>query len=346
MADRISTATEIIHVERLLSFGVLTDVQYADREDHISWYSADKMRYYRSSLDHVRKAMNEWTNGKERVSFVMQLGDLVDASNRTLGLDSELAFRRCLDTLSQSQLPIYHVIGNHEVDTFQRSKLAEYNFLKGAKEQEYHYYSFRPADNVVVIVLDCFEVSLLGQHPQHPNYQKAQQILSQHHSSVDPSQWELDDHLVDDKKRFVSYNGALSKLQIQWLEEQLAIADFNGHHVILCGHLSLLASSSHWTCVCWNGDEVLDVVHRYKCVVVYLCGHFHDTGYAVDKHGIHHVTLGGIIEVPPDETSFSTVHVYTDRLEIVGFGREKSYVLNFRKHESAGKLKVDQNNPL
>lgn len=63
--------------EPIVRFGVITDVQYADADDHPAWYDATKTRYYRASLNHVKEAFRYWTRGcsdHTSPSFALQLG--------------------------------------------------------------------------------------------------------------------------------------------------------------------------------------------------------------------------------------------------------------------------------
>ena len=78
------------------SFGVLADLQYADQD-------TANGREYRRSLDKLRSAA-EWF-ARERLEFVIQLGDMVDH-----GIDN-------LDRVLagwESLAPKRHVIGNHD----------------------------------------------------------------------------------------------------------------------------------------------------------------------------------------------------------------------------------------
>ena len=86
----------------------------------------------------------------------------------------------------------------------------------------------------------------------------------------------------------------------------------------ITGHVQIIQSGD--TNVLWDGDEVLDVLHRYNCVVAAICGHDHDGNYTIDDHGIHHITMPGIIETSPDDQAYGTVHIYEDKMELVGVG--------------------------
>ncbi|XP_041076984.1 uncharacterized protein LOC121295923 [Polyodon spathula] len=52
------------------------------------------------------------------------------------------------------------------------------------------------------------------------------------------------------------------------------------------------------------------VLHSHQCVVCFMAGHDHDDGYCVDECGIHHLTLEGAIETPPDSKNISNLSVY------------------------------------
>ena len=98
----------------------------------------------------------------------------------------------------------------------------------------------------------------------------------------------------------------------------------------LSGHTPLFVESSTANCVCWNYDEVLDVIHSFpQCTAAYLCGHDHDGGQAIDAHGVLHITVQGVIETPPGGRAFATVHVHCDKIVVDGGGgRVISAVIN------------------
>jgi len=58
-------------------FGVLTDIQYADHETHVSF--DNKHRYYRNSLDLVTDAVNNWreysARCRRKFDFILELGN-------------------------------------------------------------------------------------------------------------------------------------------------------------------------------------------------------------------------------------------------------------------------------
>lgn len=96
-------------------FGVMTDVQYADSEDKPAWYDASKTRFYRSALDHVKRAFDHWNSaGRNKPQFVLQLGDIIDGIN-VHHHDEGQSLRAIRDTLNLFEIyphmPTFHAVG-------------------------------------------------------------------------------------------------------------------------------------------------------------------------------------------------------------------------------------------
>lgn len=47
--------------------------------------------------------------------------------------------------------------------------------------------------------------------------------------------------------------------------------------------------------------KVLEVMHKFDCVSLFLSGHRHRETYFEDANGIHHVSLAAALEAPPGE---------------------------------------------
>ena len=77
--------------EAVLRFGVVADVQYADL-DIGQDFMKTVTRYYRHALDGLRMAVDCWN--EQEVSFVAQLGDLIDGKNKEAGACSALQTQR------------------------------------------------------------------------------------------------------------------------------------------------------------------------------------------------------------------------------------------------------------
>ena len=64
-------------------------------------------------------------------------------------------------------------------------------------------------------------------------------------------------------------------------------------------------------------------------VVAYFNGHHHAGDFA-EKNGIYYVNFKGMVETV-DTNAYSIIKVYSDRIEIDGYGREQDRVLKVKK---------------
>ena len=69
----------------------------------------------------------------------------------------------------------------------------------------------------------------------------------------------------------------------------------------------------------WNAATLTDLLARYPCVAAYVNGHNHAGNYG-QSDGIHYLTLKGMVDT--EQSSYSVIEVYADRLVVKGFGRE------------------------
>jgi hypothetical protein len=70
-------------------------------------------------------------------------------------------------------------------------------------------------------------------------------------------------------------------------------------------------------CLCWHYKEILQILHRYPCVLAYFAGHAHDFAYGRDSNGLLHVTFPGVIEtLPGHSTAHASVSVFRDHAMI------------------------------
>jgi len=76
-------------------------------------------------------------------------------------------------------------------------------------------------------------------------------------------------------------------------------------------------------------------------VVAFLSGHYHSGGIIliffvyclegyVQHNGIHYWCLKGILEAPNGNNCFAIVNVFGDRLEIKGYGTERTMTMYFK----------------
>lgn len=315
----------------LFSFGVISDIQYADR-DNAQNYTKTKWRYYRNTLNLVQEAVESWSSRFRQPSFVLQLGDIIDGYCTRTEEGSDKALEKVLSVFNQLPCPHYPVVGNHELYNFDKSKLLlgplfEPVMRDNLFAKEHHaYYHFEPHDGFKVIVLDCYEISILGCDEESVEYKEAYASLLRHNPNEDLN---APDGLKGLTRRFVKFNGGISETQLKWLIDVLDETSELKQKAIVCGHIPLCPESNDSLNLLWNFAEVLDVLHKYSdCVHVYLSGHTHETGYSVDKHDIHHITIPGIVETPPGSNDFATVDVFNERIEVHGNGSIGNYVIN------------------
>lgn len=320
----------------LFTFGVIADIQYADIDDGYN-YSRTSMRYYRSSLQLLRNALESWSESAVKPEFILQLGDIIDGFNK--GRD---ASQRALDTVlrefSSSPVKVHHVWGNHEFYNFSRSALlrSELNStvhggrgLSGAQAaSDIYAYHFRPFPGFTFVVLDAYDVSLLGREDSTGQYKSAMNVIKQYNNNKDLNCPPVFSESL--QQRFTMFNGGFSKEQLDWLDSVLSSADDKRERVTIISHLPIHPFSTDTVCLAWNFDELLAIIRSHSSVVCFIAGHDHDGGYWCDKDtGVHHLTLEGVIETPPNSNAFGTVSVYEDRMVLKGSGRIPDRVFLF-----------------
>ena len=203
----------------LLTFGILTDIQYADVDDGAS--NKGKKRYYRQSLDKVKNAVISWKNyeknNDQKIAFILQLGDLIDGKSKN---NSYNAMNTVLNELNQCfshedlsksvQPKLLHTWGNHEMYNFKRNELIKTplytrrDLNQTIPDVNANYYTFDITDNLILINLDFYELSVIGYDIDHEYYIEALKLIEFYNKNSN-----LNDgsNLPDDKIHHVAYNG-------------------------------------------------------------------------------------------------------------------------------------------
>ncbi|CAF2381677.1 unnamed protein product [Rotaria sp. Silwood2] len=310
------------HLKPIVSFGLITDIHYANNDDRWN-YSRTFLRRYRNSLNLVDQACSYWLNGIYSIAFIIQLGDLIDGScqtNKTSISDLETILKQF-----RNISPIYHIWGNHELYSFTRKELLNgplcsfdtKNISSG------HYGTFEVCPNLRIIAIDTYELSVLGIDKNNEIYIQSMNLLRKynHNESInDPTG--LDGY----QQRFIQLNGGLTQKQLIWLKEQLIKAKYLHEKVIIVGHIPIHPKAGDELALVWNYEDVLDILWTFdNTVLAYIAGHSHEGAYFYDEKNIHHLTLQAIVECEPDTNAFATVHVYKEYLIIEGVGRIGTY---------------------
>ncbi|XP_072523383.1 manganese-dependent ADP-ribose/CDP-alcohol diphosphatase-like [Salminus brasiliensis] len=330
----------------LFTFGVIADIQYADRDDGFNFHRTRK-RFYRNSLRILNNASRCWEEEEEperRPAFILQLGDVIDGLNRDHDA-SDRALQAVMDEFSGCSAQVHHVWGNHEFYNFSRGALFQSALNsrdrgggggedeeKGRKGEEgsleeVYSYHFSPHPKFRFVVLDAYDLSIIGREKSSKKFKQSMKIIKQHNPNEELNEPPAISLL---ESRFVKYNGGFSQDQLDWLDRVLVSADEEEEKVTIVSHLPVHPYSTDPVCLAWNYDQILSILNSHKSVVCFMAGHDHDGGYHRDTHGIHHLTLEGVIETPPFSDAFGTVYVYEDKMVLRGRGRISDRVMMFR----------------
>ena len=337
----------------LFSFGLITDIQYADICDRQN-SSNGRWRRYRNALFCLQEAVAHWKIVKSMPAFIVQLGDIIDGFNASLvdASDNQRSFsKEALDAVMKEfsklplEMPVFHNLGNHELYNFSRKELARsvlhpFNSCASASYLSLHqshpviskgetkpfYFSFTPHPKFCFVYLDSYHISILGEDESSPRYKQGLGMLRKFNKNDDP---QSPNGLFGLERRFVRFNGAIGMEQLLWLQSTLKKAEEQGQKVVIFSHVPIYPKMVDNMTILWNYEDVLEVLWQFRCVIACFHGHTHEYGYVVDKNDIHHYVFDAVIEAPLDSNAFATLHVKDDSIVIEGFGVIKSQVLKF-----------------
>lgn len=244
--------------EPILSFGLLTDVQYADAEP-------EGERHYRESLPKLKAAV-EWLAGKN-LPFTLHLGDFIDRDFKS--------FAAVCPLLAGLGHPVRHLLGNHEFTMAAEDK----GKVTAALGMPRDYYKFRDC-GVRFVLLDTNDLSTYKYPTGSPEDLESAAYLKK----------AQEENLPNAKP----WNGGLSGTQLKWLDAELTAADMEKERVILCGHHPLLPLDSYRV---WNADAVLALIDRHPSVIAYFNGHNH-AGAEEIRNGIPFITFKSVLHEP------------------------------------------------
>lgn len=232
---------------------------------------------------------------REKVNFVISLGDFIDKNFSS--------FDTLLPIVKQLKMPLRHVLGNHEfsVSDAEKDKVLEKESLHEP------FYSFGKK-SWRFIMLNGNDISLYANHKGSIKYREADSILKKLKAAglINAQTW----------------NGAMGKDQLEWLTKELATAEKKKQKVILTSHFPIYPDGEPE--LLWNAVKVRALIAK-PGVFAYFNGHVHKSQY-FPVNGVHYVSFRGMVEL--DDNSFAIVSVFKDHLEIKGYGKEVSRVLN------------------
>jgi len=167
----------------LFSFGLLSDIQYADSDMRYN-YSKTEKRQYRNSLKVTQRAIqafienNNNLSDNKPISFIIHCGDIIDGINQTLLTSKEnphetlRALRHVMSVLegriyeenindpislnhqinNHPKWPVYHLIGNHELYCNDRAHwIQQFQLTEKAKSHHHHHKTIKnKTDNKII----------------------------------------------------------------------------------------------------------------------------------------------------------------------------------------------------
>lgn len=212
-------------------------------------------------------------------------------------------------------IPTMHVLGNHCIDTIDRSRIMELLRIPVPG-----YYSRQLCPSWRLIILDTTEMSGHSRYPADSQQGKeAEEYISQH-------------PLSEERPHMHSWNGGITTRQMAWLKQEISNAEKDGSNLIVAAHHQICPGAARSTHLAWNYEEILSTVRASRSVRIFLAGHDHMGGYAALPHtpssggeGLqqHFLTMQSILEAPSGSNAYGMLKL-SDRssapLELVGHG--------------------------
>lgn len=233
------------------------------------------------------------------LDYVVHLGDFIDRDFESFNVVGPI--------FDRLEAPKYHVLGNHDYSVADEKKKDIPKTL--GMPSRYHDFA---AKGWRFVVLDGNDISFHAHPKNTPGYEEAV------------------DYHTRNKIKSPDWNGAIGPEQISWLENVLERSAKNGEKVVLYCHFPVYPENIHNL---WNAKEIINIIEQFPCVKAYFNGHNHAGNYGL-KNGVHYLTLKGMVDT--EQTSYATINVHADRLEVVGYGRETNRVLEITRQAAAG----------
>lgn len=242
----------------LLSFGLTTDVQYADADPQGE-------RHFRESPAKLQDAVADLA--KEKLPFTLHLGDVIDRDFSS--------YEKILPLFKPLGHPVRHLLGNHDYSVKDEEKGRVASLLGMPAD----YYAFTE-HGVRFLMLDSNGLSTYKHAKGTAEAIAATALMTQ---------------LAATKANNAKpYNGGVQPEQLAWIKKELTAADAAKTPVIVCGHHPLLPTEGHQA---WNSGEILTALKPHPCVRAYFCGHNHAGNEAVID-GIPCITFKSILHEP------------------------------------------------
>ena len=273
-----------------LAIGIVADCQYCHCESTPS-------RYYKNSPVKLQNAVDSLNNSP--LDYAIHLGDFIDRDFNSFDTVGPI-----WNTLKTKK---HQVLGNHDFSVADSLK----PLVPGKMNLKQRYYSF-VEQNWRFIVLDGNDLS----------YQGA--ITAKKMAQTDSLFTLLS---ISKPPNLQTWNGGLSLEQLEWVENELILAQKNKENVGFYCHFPVLGKDKVHRL--WNSPQFLSLIDQYSNVKFYFNGHNHNGDYA-ERHGVHYLTFKGMVDTQ-STSAFARVRITTDSILIQGYGREPSRSLKIRE---------------
>ncbi|MEG3658743.1 metallophosphoesterase [Arenibacter palladensis] len=273
-----------------LTIGIVADCQYCHCESTPS-------RFYKNSPVKLQNAVDSLNSSP--LDYAIHLGDFIDRDFNSFDTVGPI-----WNTLKTKK---YQVLGNHDFSVADSLK----PLVPRKMNLKQRYYSF-VEQNWRFIVLDGNDLSYQGAITQKKRAQtdSLYTLLS-----------------ISKPPNLQTWNGGLSLEQLEWVENELILAQKNKENVGFYCHFPVLGEDKVHRL--WNGPQFLALIDQYSNVKFYFNGHNHNGDYA-ERHGVHYLTFKGMVDTQ-STSAFAKVLVTKDSILIQGYGRELSRSLKIRK---------------
>lgn len=277
-----------------VSFGVVADCQYADKEDSDVVVMGSEHIYYnrpRQSVEKLREAVDKLNT--HELEFVIHLGDFTDK-----GLEH---YDRLAEVAKNLKAPLWHVLGNHEfwgVEGDEPRVLSTYGLEKP-------YYS-NVINNFRFIVLDTNELGVMKHVEGTEEWRKGRAFLDEMKakSAINAYDW----------------NGGVDEVQFAWLKDELDKATANNERVIVFAHHPVFPPG---VLNALNSDTLLELFGQYDNIAAFINGHNHCGAVGI-KNNVPYITIPGMVQT--ETNAFGVVTIDEESLTIKGYGRVQDAV--------------------
>jgi manganese-dependent ADP-ribose/CDP-alcohol diphosphatase len=237
--SRFTSNQESPETKPLFSFGIISDVQYAD-------INPLGTRYFRSSADKLEDAVK--TFRKDSVNFIVNLGDLIDKDYES--------YKPMLNILNSSGIKTYHLTGNHDYSVDPRY-LTRLPVLTESREGYYSiiYRKYR------LIFLNGNEIS---------TYVSANKTLIRQANEY------IAKLKKNGAINAIDWNGGIGPDQTAWITSQLDQAADNSEKVVFFCHFPIAPENIHNLL---NYKEINDILKKYTNIIAWFSGHNHEGNY-------------------------------------------------------------------